>query len=178
MPGRVLDPSPRSYPRGVALVRRSAKGRSAAPAGTNIAAMEQWLLHDASGEKHLLELVESFAWRLVAAGLPLDRFSLHMGTLHPQLVGFGWNWNSADGICDELKVEDAAAQTDSFLRNPLHRVQESRQEAGVGAVCRTGAIRLRWARIARHRFMASGRDRMTSPGPARRSPKKATQTNR
>ncbi|MET0444801.1 MAG: adenylate/guanylate cyclase domain-containing protein [Pseudorhodoplanes sp.] len=60
-----------------------------------------------------------FVWRLVAAGLPLDRASLHVGTLHPQLVGFAWNWNIADGIVDEVKVAEANLATDSFKRSPL-----------------------------------------------------------
>ena len=120
-----LTPAPRCYPPGVALVRRSARGAAAAPGVSDVPAIEQWLLRDAAGEKQLLELVESFAQRVVIAGIPVDRLTLHMGTLHPQLVGFGWVWNSADQLCDEVKVPDAIAATDSFLRNPIPRVRES-----------------------------------------------------
>lgn len=67
----------------------------------------------------LLPLFEEFIWRLIAAGLPLDRASLHVGTLHPQLLGFAWNWNGADGLCDEVQVAEAALQMDAFLRSPL-----------------------------------------------------------
>jgi adenylate cyclase len=47
-----------------------------------------------------------------------------MGTLHPQLIGFAWNWKSDDKFVDEVKVAEAAALSESFLRNPLFRVRE------------------------------------------------------
>jgi adenylate cyclase len=124
MTQRALDPAPRRYPPAVTLVQRSARGIAAAPTGTTLAEIEHWLLHDATREKDLLLFLESFLWRLVVAGIPIDRVSLHMGTLHPQLVGFAWNWNTTDGLCDEVKVADAAALSDSFLRNPLYKVRE------------------------------------------------------
>jgi len=120
-----LDPAPRQYPPGVTLVRRSARGAAAAPQATSFAAIESWLLHEAALERDMLQFVESFIWRLVAAGAPLERVSLHIGTLHPQLIGFAWNWNSIDGFCDEVKVNEAANQSDSFRRNPLFRIFNS-----------------------------------------------------
>ncbi len=72
----------------------------------------------------MLPLFESFVWRMVAAGLPLDRASVHMGTLHPQLIGFAWNWLINDGLCDEIKVGEAVNSTDSYRRSALFRVQE------------------------------------------------------
>ena len=124
MPNAAPDPAPRKYPPAVILVRRSHRGIAAAPADTTFSDTEHWLLHDATREKDLLVFVESFIWRLVVAGLPLDRFSLHMGTLHPQLIGFAWNWNRDDELCDEVKVSEAAQTSASFLRNPLLRVRE------------------------------------------------------
>jgi adenylate cyclase len=123
--GTGLDPAPRKYVAGVLLVRRVANGIGAAPPCTTLADIEHWLLHEATQEKDWLAFLESFVWRLVVAGLPLDRVTLHMGTLHPQLVGFAWNWSSADQIFDELKIADAAAATPSFLRSPIYRVFES-----------------------------------------------------
>lgn len=118
------DPAPRTYPAAVHLLRRAAAGPAAAPTATTIAAIEQWLLTEAMAEDELLRLYESLVWRLVAAGVPLDRASLHVGTLHPQLFGFAWNWNRLDGFCDEVKVEEAALKTDAYRRNPLFRVIE------------------------------------------------------
>lgn len=122
MPPPRPDPAPRRYPPSVDLLRRASRGPAAAPAGTTVEQIEAWLLADAIGEDDLLPFFESLVWRIVAAGLPLDRASLHVGTLHPQLTGFGWNWNRADGLCDEVKVAQASIQTDAYRRNPLFRV--------------------------------------------------------
>lgn len=124
MPTARPDPAPRSYAPSVSLLRRIAGGPSTAPERTTVDEIEAWLLADALREDDQLPLFESFVWRLVAAGLPLDRASLHVGTLHPQLFGFAWNWNRTDGLCDEIKVTEAALQTDAYRRNPLFRVIE------------------------------------------------------
>lgn len=122
MPKTRPDPAPRRYPPFVTLLRRAARGAAAAPEHSDAAAVEDWLLGGALDEDDLLTLFESLVWRLVAAGLPLDRASLHVGTLHPQLLGFAWNWARADGLCDEVKVAEEASQTPAFRRNPLYRV--------------------------------------------------------
>ena len=106
-------------------MRRADRGPAAAPAKTSIAEIEAWLLGEAMREIDLLPLLESLYWRMVAAGLPLDRASLHVGTLHPQLIGFAWNWNQSDGLCDEVKVAEEVRGTDTYRRNPLYRIIEN-----------------------------------------------------
>jgi len=114
-----LDPAPRQYTPSVSLLRRAERGRSASPESQSAAQIETWLLEEAVRVGSLLDLFESFVWRLVAAGLSIDRASLHTGTLHPQLIGFAWNWNIADGIVDEVQVDQENLETDSFKRSPL-----------------------------------------------------------
>lgn len=123
-PKSSLDPSPRSYPPFVTLLRRAEGGRAAAPARSTAGEVESWLLGEAVEQDDLLPLFESLVWRLVAAGVPLDRASLHVGTLHPQLFGFAWNWNADDGLCDEVKVAEDSLKTEAYKRNPLYRVIE------------------------------------------------------
>ena len=118
-----LDPSPRTYPDMVSLLRRGAFDRGALQP-LSVQKVETWLLDEAGTEPGLLELFQSFVWRLVASGLPLERASLHVGTLHPQLFGYAWNWNVDDGFCDEVKVDEAVLATDAYRRNPLFRVIE------------------------------------------------------
>ena len=108
MPVARPDPAPRTYPASVSLHRRINGGPAVAAGTSSIADVESWLLTDALGEEDVLPFFEQLCWRLVAAGLPLDRASLHVGTLHPQLFGFGWNWNRVDGLCDEVRVAEAA----------------------------------------------------------------------
>ena len=118
------DPSPRHYPSMVSLLRRGRLDQPSVPNGSP-RDVEAWLLKEAVGETDLLLLFQAFVWRLVAAGLPLDRASLHVGTLHPQLFGYAWNWNIDDGFCDEVKVDEASLLTDAYRKNPLFQVIET-----------------------------------------------------
>lgn len=119
-----IDPSPREYPDLVALVRRAERGPAAAPPAVTCDEIRAWLLGDAIGEEDLLPLFESLAWRMVAAGLPVDRVTIHVGTLHPELLGFYWYWRRSDGLVDELKVQQAGLDTDRYRRSPLAQVIE------------------------------------------------------
>ncbi|WP_426419644.1 hypothetical protein [Bradyrhizobium genosp. A] len=67
----------------------------------------------------MIELLVKLIARMKAAGSSIDRLTLHIGTLHPQLVGFAWIWNADDGFCDELRVADAAIVSDAYTLNPL-----------------------------------------------------------
>ncbi len=120
----MLDPAPRHYPPAVTLLRRGARGAAAAPAVSDAAQLENWLLGDALVEADMLGFFERLVWGIVAAGIPLDRASLHAGTLHPQFYGYAWNWNRADGLCDETTVAGAALKTEAYRRNPIFQVIE------------------------------------------------------
>ena len=111
----------RDYPDFVTLLRRS-RDAGEGLGRLSAADVEAWLLGDALSENDLLKLFHGYILRLVAAGLPVDRASLHVGTLHPQLYGYAWNWNSADGCCDEVIVSEAVLTSDAYRRNPLSRV--------------------------------------------------------
>ncbi|WP_419913566.1 adenylate/guanylate cyclase domain-containing protein [Hoeflea sp.] len=119
-----LDPAPRSYPKMVELLRRG-RWTSSGPGSLSADEVEAWLLDQAMREDDFLLLYQEFLWRLVAAGVPIVRASLHVGTLHPQLYGYAWNWNSDDGLCDEVKVDESVLSTDAYRKNPLFRVIEA-----------------------------------------------------
>ena len=125
MAHKYLNPAPRHYPDAVTLLRRSARGRDSVPNGQTISQVETWLLEEAVRTPDLIPLFEAFVWRMVSAGIPLDRASLHAGTLHPQLYGFAWNWNIADGLFDEVKVAEAVLTSDSYRASPLALVLET-----------------------------------------------------
>lgn len=124
MSGARIDPAPRQYPAFVSLKRRAIEGHKRVPATCSAADIEAWLLDEALHVSQALDLIDQLAWRLVAAGFPLDRFSVHVGTLHPQLLGFAWNWLRADTICDEVQVAAESLATDAYRRNPLAQVIE------------------------------------------------------
>ncbi|SDU26462.1 adenylate/guanylate cyclase domain-containing protein [Stappia sp. ES.058] len=114
----------RSYAASVTLVRRSRRYAEASPPSCFTDDIEDWLLTAALDQSDLLYLFEDFVWRLVDTGLPLDRASLHFGTLHPQLYGFGCNWELDDRFCDEIKVPQETLASDAYRKNPLCRVIE------------------------------------------------------
>ncbi|WP_426612837.1 adenylate/guanylate cyclase domain-containing protein [Bradyrhizobium sp. McL0616] len=118
------DPSPRSYPKSVAFVRRAGPILVAAGVDTFVE-IEDWLLEEASADRHMIDLLVKLIGRMMAAGSSVDRLTLHIGTLHPQLVGFAWVWNVDDGFCDEVRVADAAIDSDSYRLNPLQRIVET-----------------------------------------------------
>ena len=127
MPPIYLDPAPRSYPDFVHLLGRANRGEAAAGTTSTFADLEDWLLGEAINETDMLSLTESLAWRMVAAGLPIVRATIHVGTLHPQLTGVGWSWNKLDGLCDEIVVKAMSAQSEAYMRSPLRPAVEDGQ---------------------------------------------------
>lgn len=122
---KIPDPSPRSYPHSVSLVRRAGPIEIAAKHNATFSAIKHWLLEDASAEREMIELLVKLIAKMKAAGSSVDRLTLHIGTLHPQLVGFAWIWNAEDGFCDEVRVADAAIVSDAYTLNPLQRIVET-----------------------------------------------------
>lgn len=120
-----IDPFPRSYAKGVRLRRRSQRvpGEAGGAAGT-LADLEVWLLGEALAVGDVLDFFEAFCWRMVRAMPAFERASLHVGTLHPQIYGFAWNWEAGDGICDEIQVAEDILATDAYRRSPIFAVIE------------------------------------------------------
>jgi len=118
----VLDPAPRSYPDHVHLISRSCRGPSCAPSEQTLDDIHDWLLHDATRIDNVMLMFEEFMWRCQATDLSVDRCTLHIGTLHPRVIGFSWFWNSEDQICDEIAADAGAVTADAFTRNPLYNV--------------------------------------------------------
>ena len=85
-----------------------------------------WLTSEARAAGSLGEIIDGLAQRLRNAGVPLTRFSLHVGTVHPQLLGYGCVWSHRTGYCGEFEVRHAALDADSFKRSPMRLVMEER----------------------------------------------------
>ncbi|MCV0428151.1 MAG: adenylate/guanylate cyclase domain-containing protein [Roseibium sp.] len=120
----VLDPAPRSYVSNIYLLDRSNRGPSCAPARQSLKDLHDWLLHDATQIDNVMLMFEEFMWRCKAADLGIDRCTLHVGTLHPRVIGFSWVWNSQDQLCDEIAADANALTQSSFTLSPLYRVMK------------------------------------------------------
>src|SRR6516162_8387696 len=112
-----LDPS--YFPTG-AVVERPIADR---PKHDSIGSIIDWLSGPAQHvSSSLADEFDEFAWRMLAAGLPLLRATLHLRTLHPQYLGatFVW-WRTAGRTVLTFvahEVQDLFAQED----NPVRRV--------------------------------------------------------
>ena len=129
--GHVIDPAPRKYVANVSLQARSARGRSCAPESQTVAEIADWLLLEAVRIDDIMLLFEEFMWRCHVAGLQIDRASLHIGTLHPRVIGFSWLWSASDGLCDEIAASASAVESDSFKKNPIFKVIMNGETVGV-----------------------------------------------
>src|SRR5688572_18910358 len=92
---------------------------AAAPAG-----IETWLLNEAMTVPDLGTVVESLCNRLNAAGLPVDRASTHVQTLHPRYVAVSRIWESGKGVREVRPLYDPAGLAD-YRRSPLRVVRET-----------------------------------------------------
>lgn len=119
----IEDTAPRNYAAGVRLVQRRTFDTDL-PVTMGPADVEAWLLGGASKAAGPHALTEGFARRLAQAGLGVARLSLNVGTLHPQVYGYAWNWSVTDGICDEIQIGEETLLSDAYRENPLFRVIE------------------------------------------------------
>jgi adenylate cyclase len=87
---------------------------------------EDWLMSGEASRGGLAELLDGLMTRLVAEGMPFDRATVHLGTLHPQVLGFTATWNPQRGTCDELQVNVHVRETSDFLLSPLRPVIDER----------------------------------------------------
>ena len=134
------DPAPRNYAPGVRLVQRRIPDVDL-QAQISPADVEHWLLGAASKTASAHVLVEGFACRLAQAGLGVGRMSLNVGTLHPQVYGYAWNWSVVDGICDEIQIAEETLFSDAYRYNPICRVIEFGEVVRVALTSETAEAR-------------------------------------
>jgi adenylate cyclase len=82
----------------------------------------RWLLAEGRHIPGDARLLDALSWRLVGAGVPLWRSTLHIGTLHPQLLGMGSRWRRDTNVAQRFKVLRGVERTDDFIKSPLRRV--------------------------------------------------------
>ncbi len=117
-----FDQTERRYAPFVTVLRRHHRGPACAPGQTTLEETREWLLHDGQRYDDFAKLYEELVWRIIASGAPISRTTVHVGTLHPQLSGYSWNFELFDGCVDEIVVARQASVTPSFTLNPLYRV--------------------------------------------------------
>ncbi len=117
-----FDLTARRYAPFVTVPRRHHRGSGCAPTKTTLLETREWLLRDGQRQTSFAQLFEELVWRIIASGAPITRTTVHIGTLHPQLSGYSWNFELSDGCVDEIIIERGAGLLPSFKLNPLYRV--------------------------------------------------------
>jgi adenylate cyclase len=104
------------------------KRNSTEPA--SLLAVLEWLSGD---ECHSLDeagLIAGFGRRLRQMGLPVDRLTLHLMTLHPEIVGRTYAWAPSEPV--EIHDREHGMQT-TFAGTALRKAIEARETLIVGA---------------------------------------------
>lgn len=81
-----------------------------------------WLIGRARRIDDPLMVFDEFAWRLLAAGFPVLRVTLHARTLHPQYVGQFMQWWRTTATSTRTMIGHEVADTIRYADNPVLRV--------------------------------------------------------
>jgi len=112
-----LDPS--YFPTG-GVVERPIADR---PKHDSIDAISDWLTGPAHHvSSSLADEFDEFAWRMLAAGVPLLRATLHLRTLHPQYLGVTFVWWRTTGQTVLTLVTHEVQDLLGHEDNPVRRV--------------------------------------------------------
>jgi adenylate cyclase len=96
--------------------------------GHSAAAVEliEWLAGDECHDLDDAGLAAGLGQRLRAAGLPIDRLTLHLRTLHPEIFGSSVLW-APDEAVEVRSREHGIEVSPGFAGSPLRHVMESRE---------------------------------------------------
>ena len=88
-----------------------------------------WVLTDGHRTATTAELLDKIAWRLVGEGVTLSRATLSIGTLHPQLLGFGVRWWRDRELIEESQFAHGMDETSDYLDSPMRPAMERGETA-------------------------------------------------
>ncbi|MEO1019840.1 MAG: adenylate/guanylate cyclase domain-containing protein, partial [Pseudomonadota bacterium] len=82
-----------------------------------------WLVNETSDQPFADNLFGDMCDRLVEEGIPLDRATVHMQTLHPQFWGASFRWERGKEI--QFQTADHGATTsDAYRNSPVREIFE------------------------------------------------------
>src|SRR5579864_3962417 len=92
------------------------------PVRDSIGAISDWLIGPALQIATSAQAFDAFAWRMLAAGVPLARLTVHSGTLHPQFLGTSLIWWRDTGQTIQTFVAHEVGDVVPYQNNPVLRV--------------------------------------------------------
>jgi adenylate cyclase len=97
------------------------------PVHDTIDDIAEWLVGPVHNIESGTATFDEFAWRLVAAGMPLLRLTLHAGTIHPQFLGATIVWWRDTGKTTLVMIAHEIGDAIPYEQNPVRRVCEGRE---------------------------------------------------
>ena len=113
------DGSVQSYIHTTEIVERPAPER---PSRDTIGGIAEWLIGPALEVATGARAIDELAWRILAAGFPLVRLTLHSGVLHPQFLGTSFIWWRDTGQTVQTFVAHEVRDVVPYELNPVLRV--------------------------------------------------------
>jgi len=92
------------------------------PTADSIDAIADWIVGPARQIVSAVHAFDEFAWRMLAAGMPLLRVMLHSGVLHPQFLGTTFVWWRTTGQTVQYLIAHEVAEGLRYEDNPVWRV--------------------------------------------------------
>src|SRR6185312_14172849 len=83
-----------------------------------------WLLEEGRRIARDIDFFDAFCWRVLGSGLPMSRITVSVGTLHPEIFGFGFRWRRDERACEVLRVGYGIRTSRDYLESPLRPVVE------------------------------------------------------
>ena len=97
------------------------------PVHQTIDNIADWLLGSPPQLSEGIATFDEFAWRLLAAQMPLLRVTLHTPTLHPQFLGTTLTWWRDTGETVQVMIAHEVTDTIPHEKNPVRRVCDGRE---------------------------------------------------
>ena len=113
------DGTVRPYIHTTGIVERPASER---PARDTVVGIAEWLIGPALDVETGALAIDELAWRLLAAGFPLARVTLHSGVLHPQFLGTSFIWWRDTGQTVQTFVAHEVRDVVPYQHDPVLRV--------------------------------------------------------
>lgn len=99
---------------------------AAVPLDRLAAEFGQWLICDARFLPGNPEILEQLCERVAAAGIPIDRVSLHQRAFHPQYRGVSRIWRPGQPL-EEKYLDHGIEKTATYIESPVRLVVEEQQ---------------------------------------------------
>jgi adenylate cyclase len=91
---------------------------------TRLSAALDWLVHETAGQPFVDNLFADFCERLRAEGVPIDRVTMHLRTLHPQFMGARLLWRPGMKEAELATVEPVVLEDPRFVRSPIRALYD------------------------------------------------------